>query len=264
VLPNERIDVILDMLKEKKTVRIAEISKRFDVSNLTARRDLDVLQDRKIVRRVYGGAILIADPSKLRTSSSTPSLPPSAYNELHSIGKAAASMIQEGDVVFLGTGSAILEVARNMHHLSDVTVITNSLAVINELSRTSNTIRTVGGTLDNNEQFIYGSSANDLLKTFCADKAFIGCGGVSLTHGVTDYQEPLADICRIMVHNSAFSVLVCSSNKFDVNAFSIVCPLSKLNAIITDDGIPQNARRQLEMESLDLKIVEREIQAQQI
>ena len=257
MLPEERLEVILDMLKTKKSVRIAEISQRFDISNLTARRDLDELQKRQIVRRVYGGAILITDPSSPSSSSSLSAKNQSSYDEIQSIGKLAASMIQEGDIVFLGTGSTILEVARNMHHLSNVTVLTNSLAVINELSTTNNTIRVLGGTLDNNEQFIYGSAANESLKTFYADKAFIGCGGVSLTHGIADYQEPLADICRIMVHNSAHSVLVCSSDKFNASAFSIVCPLSMLNTIVTDDGLSQKVKTHIQKENLDLRIAKK-------
>lgn len=257
MLPEERLEAILDILKKKKTIRIAEISQRFNISNLTARRDLDELQKRQIVRRVYGGAILIADISNPSVSSSLSSENESVYDEIQSIGKLAASMIQEGDTVFLGTGSTILEVARNMHHLTDVTVLTNSLAVINELSTSSITIRVLGGTLDNNEQFIYGAATNESLKTFYADKAFIGCGGVSLTHGIADYQEPLADICRIMVHNSACSILVCSSDKFNANAFSIVCPLSMLNTIVTDDGIPEKMKTEIQKENLDLRIVER-------
>lgn len=258
MLAQERQTIILEMLHKHNIIKISDIVSRFRISNLTARRDLDILQDQNLVRRIYGGAILVDHPETASSSASEACSPGKASQrmEIAAIGKQAASMIHEGDIVFLGTGTAVLEVARHMRHLSNVTIITNSLAVINELAATDNPIFVLGGQLDNNEHSINGTSATSMAQTFCANKAFIGCGGLTLEQGISDYSGAVAEVCRIMVQNAAQSILVSGSHKFGSNALSIVCPLSGLSTVITDAGVTPKYREGFQKAGVALQMVQ--------
>ena len=257
MLAQERQAIILEMFQQHHVIKISDIAAQFGISNLTARRDVGALEEQNLVRRVYGGAVLVtnaAQDAPVAPDEKKAAHP--VWSEKRAIGKQAASMIQEGDIVFLGTGSTVLEVAKHMRHLSNVTVLTNSLAVINALSDTSNTIYILGGLLDKNEHHTQGTFASSMLETFCADKAFIGCGGVSLDLGVTDYSNPVADIDRIMVKNASQSILVCNSHKFGSRALSIVCPLASLSTIITDEGISVKYRDGIAKAGVDLCLIQ--------
>ena len=259
MLAHERQAIILDLLQKNRVIKISDISSRFGVSTLTARRDLDVLQNQNLVRRVYGGAILLSDSSS--TPASSPAYLPdhrgrNLRTEKEAIGKLAASMVREGDILFLGSGTTILEVARNIRHMSNLTIISGSLAVINELASTNNSIHILGGLLDSSEHSVTGSLANSMLESFCADKVFISCDGFSLARGVTAYHPPGAEAGQIMMRNSAQSILVCGSHKFGINALSVVCPLSSLDMIITDDGLSIEDRDSIRNLGVDLRLTE--------
>lgn len=253
MLAHERQAHIINHLREHRVIKITDIVTRFNVSNLTARRDLDVLQEQKIVRRVYGGAILSAEPAALsRPDILLPSGDQEQAKNLEkkAIGKLAASLVREGDTLFLGSGNTVLEVARNLRHFSSLTIITCSLAVINELATTSNTIYVLGGRLDNSEHSIDVSDPQ--LQSFCVDKAFISCDGVTTTHGVTASYPPNTRTGHLMVKNARQAILVSNSRKFGNNALSITCNLSELSTIVTDDGLSQEYQECITQQGVSL------------
>lgn len=240
MIAQERHEIILQMLRQNRVIKIADIVAKFDISNLTARRDLDFLQDQNLVHRVYGGAILVDGGEEAPPSTkSTASRYRSQRADISAIGKLSASMIQEGDVIFLGTGSTALAVAKNMHQFSNVTVVTNSLPVLNELSSARNRVYSTGGALDADEQCFMGPLASATITSLYADKAFVGCAGISPDYGISDYSETVADIDRLMIQNSKQSFIVASSRKFGVKAFSYVCPLRGIHALITDEYLSE-------------------------
>lgn len=244
MLAHERQTHILNHLREHRVIKIADIVVRFGVSSLTARRDLDVLQEQRLVRRVYGGAILAVEPASLESSDSSHfpagNLSQAKNLERKAIGKLAASLVREGDILFLGSGTTVLEVARNLRNFSNLTVITSSLAIINELATTSNTIYILGGRLDNSEHSIDVSDPS--LQSFCADKAFISCDGITTTHGVTASYPPNTRTGHWMVKNAKQAILVSSSNKFGNNALSVTCDLAEISTIVTDEGLSPEYR----------------------
>lgn len=255
MLAHERQAHIIAHLREHRVIKITDIVDFFGVSNLTARRDLDVLQEQKIVRRVYGGAILCADPATLnRPDDLLPSTNQEQAKDLEkrAIGKLAASLVQEGDILFMGSGNTVLEVARNLRHLSSLTVITSSLSVINELSTTGSTIYILGGRLDYSEQSI--EIQDSRLESFCADKAFISCDGVTLTHGVTASYPPNVRAGQLMVKNAKEAILVANSRKFGNNALSITCKLSELSTVVSDDGLSEEYQKALLQQGVSLML----------
>lgn len=246
MLAPERQKLIADMLNKNKVIKISEISYRFGVSNLTARRDLDVLAEQGIVRRVYGGAILITrqdpvpeDPEAVRQEHCL-------VEEREAIGKLAAAQVEEGDSIFFGNGNMVLEVAKNLRQMSNLTIISSSLSVINEFANTNNTIYILGGVLDPYEPKIGGRTAYEMMKNFFVDKTFISCDGFSLKHGVTAYHQPGAEMGTLVVENAEMPILIANSPKFGRNALNRVCALSDLSMIITDSGMSEERRAELD------------------
>jgi len=150
----ERREEILALIERERRISVNEICSMFGISEATARRDLEALSEDGKVQRVHGGAIHVrkAPPEK-------PILERSLIQaeEKKRIGVLAAELVQDGDTVFLGSGTTVLEVAKNLHHKSNLTVITNSLLVIDELAgeREINIIA-LGGILRESERSLIG------------------------------------------------------------------------------------------------------------
>lgn len=242
MLAQERQAMILEMLKQNDIVYTSDITRQFGVSNMTARRDLETLDKKCLLRRVHGGAVAIDHDNTVQRTLSHHVEQEAVRADLQAIGKIAASMANEGDTIFLGPGTTVLAMAHHLRQKSNITILTNSFPVVNELANTNKIIYFLGGILNGDEYSVTGTFANSMLKTFCANKAFIGCGGISPEHGITDFSAPTADVNRLMVKNAAQSILLCTSDKLRSDAFSIVCPLSELDTVIIDDSLqPQDA-----------------------
>ena len=254
MLAQERQAKILEMLRQNEIVRISDITSHFGVSNMTARRDLDVLQRSNLLRRVHGGAVAVDNESIGQRAESSAVEQEAVRSDLQAIGKMAASMANEGDIIFLGPGTTVLAMAHHMRSKSNITILTNSFPVVNELANTNNIIYFLGGILNGNEYSVTGTFATSMLETFCANKAFIGCGGISLQHGITDFSAPTADVNRLMVKNATKSILLCSGDKLRSNAFSIVCPLSEIDVMISDESLDAQDAEAIRGFGIDLHI----------
>lgn len=256
MLAQERQSKILEMVRQQDIVHISDITSRFGVSNMTARRDLDALQKNNLLRRVHGGAVAVDSEAAVQRPAGSAVEQEAVRADLQAIGKLAASMAAEGDIIFLGPGTTVLAMAHHMRNKSGITILTNSFPVVNELANTDNIIYFLGGILNGDEYSVTGTFANSMLESFCANKAFIGCGGISLQHGITDFSAPTADVNRLMVKNAAQSILLCSSDKLRSNAFSIVCPLSEVDVMISDDSLPAQDAQAIRDFGVDLHIVD--------
>ena len=134
MLALERRSIIIEQLREKRVVKIAELANQFGVAPLTVRRDLDVLQDQKIVRRIFGGAVLAVEPEELNPNAflfADEGPDNEAYRRKQAIAKAAAELVQEGETLMLGTGTTVYEVSKYLRRFSNLTIITGNLSIIN-------------------------------------------------------------------------------------------------------------------------------------
>ena len=223
----ERHETIINLVKENNIILIGEISNTFGVSLETARRDLEALQDMGIVKRIHGGAVYVGEGSGTDVIDS--------YLEKKSIGICAAKHVNNGDTLFIDVGSTTLELARNLKSFKELTVITNSLPVINELVNTDVHVIVLGGELRSNEQFIYNNTTEQMISNYFVDKAFFSCGGLRFDDGITDYG---AVISRANIrHQSKEMILLADSSKFGHNANIKACSLDIIDRIIVDSNI---------------------------
>lgn len=228
----ERQRQILSLLTQQGRLSVTEIVKQFSISEATARRDLESLASQGRAQRVHGGVIVVerAPPELpiLERESEQP-------EEKARIGRAAASLIADKETVFLGSGTTVLEVARNLRNRKNLTVITNSLPVLNMLAGIKEiTVISLGGILRVSELSFIGHITEQALAEVRADKVFMGTRGVGLEHGLTnDYlQETLTD--RAIMKSGRDAIIVADHTKVNRVATVLLAPLDSMHTFVTD------------------------------
>jgi DeoR/GlpR family transcriptional regulator of sugar metabolism len=231
----ERQKVILQLIAEKGAVTVSDLCEQLGVSDMTIRRDLSVLEQASLLRRIHGGAV-----SARGRSYEPPVLAriQEARAAKQAIGQYAASLVHEGDSMAIDIGTTTLELARNLISLHDITVVTNSLPIANILTDQPG-IRLIvcGGIVRPGERSLIGPVAEYTFSRFYVDIAFIGIGGVELEAGLTEYNLDDAEVKRHMIRNSQRCVLLTDSRKFGLKTFAQVAPLDALDDVVTDDAI---------------------------
>ena len=178
MISDQRHQTIINLLEDLGAVTVSDLVKEFKVSEMTIRRDLDILENQGLLRRVHGGAVSrrgrsYEPPFMLRTSENL-------ENKIR-ISQAAADLIQNGDSITLDVGTTTLEIARHLQNKQDLTVITPSLQIANELINHPG-IRLIltGGILRIGELSMVGHLAERIFEDFFVDKLFLGAGAVDL------------------------------------------------------------------------------------
>ncbi len=246
MLAKERQRVILDMLYKKHVVKTVDIAKEFGITDLTARKDLDSLREQGFVERVYGGAVLlpISTGSFAGRERNINSNYLKTYDE--KIAEFASKMVEEGDKVFLGNDQIVLEVAKYLIHIPNLTFITASMQTAVFLMSNGCSIYLLGGKIDPIEHNIYSRSAMLMMEKFFPTKTIISCDGITAEHGPTTEFQPGAELGNISIRNAEKAILVVPSIKFGHNAMNKVCDFSDLYAIVTDDDLPTEYREKME------------------
>ena len=228
----ERQKQILSLLSQQGRLSVAEIVSQFSISEATARRDLETLSSQGKAQRVHGGVIAI--------EQAPPELPIlereiEQSDEKALIGRAAAKLVRNGETLFLGSGTTVLEIARNIRDHKNLTVITNSLPVLNILAGQKEiTVVSLGGMLRDSELSFIGHITEQALVEIRADKVFMGTRGVSLEHGLTnDYlQETLTD--RAILKCGREVIIVADHTKVNRVATVLLAPLNSIHMFVTD------------------------------
>ena len=257
MLQKERRDQILAMLHKQDIVKIPELAKTFGVSVITIRRDLDELVRAGQIQKVYGGATLApqaaSEPEAQRLFHARLA---QRHREKRLIGMAAAKLVGEGETIILDIGTTALEVAKHLEGHDDLTILTNSLPILNQLADTKLNVYSLGGKLRGNELALHGSLAFKALNDFCVDKAFIGAGGITLKNGITDHNLDSAELCTAIASRSRQTILVVDSSKFGKDASVIIGPLTSVETIVTDSGISREYTDSIREAGIELIIVE--------
>lgn len=251
MLAQERYAAILRMIRETNIVKIGDIANKLKVSNETARRDLETLQDQKLLKRVHGGAVLI-DPLTDAGMQAIP-LPKEevSYDEKASIGLEAAKTVRNGETIFLDIGTTTLQIAKNLRNKKDLTVLTTSLDIINELAGTQVTIIILGGKLIYDDLHIASPFTEEIFARYYVDRSFISCGGITQNGDITDYSDIALKRSVVREHSNRM-VLVADSGKFGKRAFVKVCDLGMLDSVITDTNLRPEFREALSEKGLEV------------
>lgn len=236
MLASERKLKIIELLEQKHSVTVSELTRLFPVSLETIRRDLESLESEGLLKRVYGGAVSIKKMKNYEHLSRRSSENIEGKLEL---AQNAASMICSGDVIMLDTGTTAISLAKYISgRFKALTVITNSLSVFNILSgQPEYKLILTGGLYLSNEEAFYGHLAEDTLKQLHAGKCFLTPSAVSLNMGISDFVEELIPLQRKMLANADRAFILADSSKIGTDAIMQIAPLNASYTYITDSGL---------------------------
>jgi DeoR family transcriptional regulator of aga operon len=253
VLNEERRRHILEILNRDGRVLVVDLAKEFRTSQVTIRKDLDVLQAHGRIYRSHGGALparesALDDPT-LREKEKL------HRNEKLQIATAAARMVREGQVVVLDSGTTTTAIARVLRKFENLTIITNAVNIAAELSGSSLEVILTGGTLRKNSFSLVGPIAEETLRRLNADILFLGVDGFDVQHGLTTPNLLEAKVNRAMMDVSRIVVAVCDSSKFGRRTLSSIAPPSGVHYLITDRGIPKQDLAALKKAGIQITLV---------
>lgn len=240
----ERRTMILDKLEDEGQIYVHGLSEQFNVSEVTIRNDLIQLEKKHMLIRARGGAI--------KTGRVGLDFELSKKNKLNlekkqRIGKRAARLIEDGDTIIVDSGTTTMEMTRNISPDCRITVITNALNIASHLAYSNNAqVILPGGFLRKESLSLVGTPAEKNFKNYLCDKLFLGVDGLDIQFGLMTPNIEEAHLNQTMIDISQQVIVLADSSKFFRRSLAIICPLSKVHILVTDDGIPPNYKSSLE------------------
>lgn len=254
MLTEERRKRILSSLQSEGSVQVDKISANLDVSLATVRRDLAALEKEGKLRRVYGGAVSIDRP--MTGSDAFKARQFRQMEEKVAAGRLAASLVQPGDTILLDVGTTTLEIAKALKNRSDVTVLTSSLSILNELVDSSLNVYSLSGRMRKGEYSFEGNLVANALQSFHVSKVFLGCYAYSLEYGITEPNYDSALNRSFFIQQSEDAILVTDSTKFGKNSSVIVENSPRVKTIVTDTGLSEEWCRKLRERGIRVLLAE--------
>ena len=253
MLNEERRRSILKTLHREGRVLVTELASQFRTSQITIRKDLEVLDNQGVIQRTHGGALpvqagALLDPT-LREKEKL------HRKEKMRIAMAAAKLVEEGESVLLDSGTTTTAIARALKDASKLTVITNATNIAAELAGTNVEVILTGGTLRKNSFSLVGPLAEQTLRQLSADILFLGVDGFDTKAGLFTPNLLEAQVNRIMVEIATRTVAVCDSSKFGRRSLCNIVPTSAVNQVITDKNISKHDLQTLREAGVSVTLV---------
>lgn len=235
-MKSERHQKIIEMIENRNFVSVSDLANELYVSEPTVRRDLAFLESQGFIRRSHGGATGKSGndtPFDYRTGK----VPRVKLN----MSRAAASLIQNGDTVFIDGSTSCRHIADHLEGLSDVTVVTNGAPIMSKLCQIPGiTVYSTGGQLIKNSQSFAGMRAQLFVTDFYFDKMFFSSSAVDKSGNITDYSLPETQLRRSVFERTRKKVFLCDKSKYGIMCGYFVASLNDIDIVISDmyfDGI---------------------------
>lgn len=246
----ERHQYILKKIQKEQHIAVVDLCRELNVSSVTIRKDLKLLEDKNLLYKIHGGATLnnpytvdrpVNEKEKLQSDEKT------------SIGQAAAALVSGNDSIIIASGTSVHAFAKLLPLNLAATVITSALNVALELSRHPHIeVIQLGGMLRKSSTSVMGPYSEEILKDFFCSKLFLGVDGIDLEFGLTTTNMMEAHLNRQMISVAQKTIVLTDSTKFGKRGFGKICNIDEIDHIITDKGIPRHTIEQLE--SLGVKV----------
>ena len=248
----DRLATVLQDLSANGSVSVAELGDRFGVSLATIRRDLELLEEQRLVTRVHGGAvsrgILYELPLRYKAARNE--------EEKRRIAAVAAELVPDGAAIGLTGGTTSTEVARAISEKAGLTVVTNALNIASELAMRSNLKLVVPGGVARSESYeLVGPIAEASLAGINLDLVFVGVDGIAVDAGCTTHHEGEAHTNRVLIERARRVIVVADSTKLGRVTFARICTLEQIDALITDERAAADDLAAFEAAGLDVTTV---------
>jgi DeoR family transcriptional regulator, aga operon transcriptional repressor len=249
----ERHQIIVNRLKSQGYVSVAELSKELKVSAVTIRKDLKLLEDRKLLYRTHGSATpqnpYIADRHVNEKEKVQ-------VEQKHRIGKMAAAHVEPFDTIILASGTTINEFSRQIEPGDGLTIICSSLIAAQNLTAHNNVeIIQIGGMVRKSSSSVAGPHAEKMLEGFTCSKLFLGVDGIDPDYGLTTTNAFEASLNQAMIKAAQKVIVLADSTKFGRRGFSKICGLESVDLIITDQEAPENILSRIREKGVEIKLV---------
>lgn len=232
MLALERRNSILEKLQEEKRVVVSELSQLYQVSEETIRRDLDKLDKEGLCIKSYGGAVLAEDnnvdmPFQVRKKSNV--------EAKQKIAELVADLVEDGEHIMLDASSTAVFIAKALKNKERLTVVTNSVEIMLELSDVSGwNIISTGGDLKEGYLGLFGPKTISSIREYNGEKAIISCKAFNLEHGFFDPNPEFASTKQAMMEHTNDCILAVDSSKLGKFAFAKVGDLKDISIVVTD------------------------------
>jgi DeoR/GlpR family transcriptional regulator of sugar metabolism len=249
----ERRHDILDSVLRTGRASVADLSQAFGVSEVTIRADLQMLAGQGLLVRTHGGAIPAGRISPELSLALRRQQQPLAKDH---IGEAGAALIEDGDAVYLDTSSTALAIARHLTSHRHVTVITNSIAIVQELGDYPHlTVVMPGGRLRRETASLIGVDGLDYVRRLNIQKGFFGAHGITVDEGLTDVSVEEAEVKQVVVGLCREVVAVLDATKWGRAGVASFASLNQIDAIITDQSAPPGLVAAVRAAGVDVRLV---------
>ena len=248
----ERHSIILELLREFGKVDVADLSSKLKVSAVTIRKDLDLLEEKKLLYRTHGGAIL-ADPYiATRKVSEKEKLRPEVKRR---IGLKAVELLSPQDALISASGTTVQAFARCIENMK-LTVITSAMNVAMELlDKPDIEIIQLGGIIRHSSASAVSEYAIRMLDNFSCSKLFLGVDGIDPEYGLSTTHIQEACLNQAMIAAATKTIVLADSSKFGRRGFSKICNMSDIDWVITDSGISPKMLEAIEEQGVKVTIV---------
>ncbi len=250
---SKRIEEIKSYIYANKTVTLDQLCKEFNVSLSTLRRDLDEILQEKDIKKIYGG--VTATNKRELVSFGERNISNSIKKE--HIAIKAASFVENGDIIFIDSGTTTLHMIEAMKDKKDITILTNNIEIIIQAIPYENiNIISLSGTLNRKTLSFTGTMATQVLQNYNIGKAFMASAGFSIENGITNSSALETDLKQLAVQRSQKTYLLADSSKNGVVSLMTYCQLDKINALITESTPSKEITEFLNQKSIDIILTE--------
>lgn len=260
MLPTQRRQRILEDINRTGAGTVAGLSEKYGVSETTIRRDLKLLEDDGHVRRTHGGAV-----SEQRENDTSTIVAREKRKRLYAEQKrqiaryVAQQLIEDGDIIMLGGGTTVNAIVPWLADKSDLTVVTNGLAIAGDLHHTLRqhgdaTIICSGGILRSVSSTFVGPVAERFFHEFHVNKLFLSATGLTLDTGVTDPSMLETQVKKAMIASASEVVIIMDSSKFTVKSLLTVLNVEDIDVLVTDEGITSEMKAAIEAWGVDVHV----------
>jgi len=257
ITTKQRRKAILYNLSRDRSVKVTELSSNLRISEVSIRRDLQILEEQGLLKRVHGGAIAL--------EFITPVSSLAKYNDLQRdkkerIGIAAAKLIHRSDSLIFDSGTTPLQVACSLEseilQSGNLTVITANLPIVRQLGHWPGVhLILLGGVYVPSHEAMVGPQTVDQLKGLHVDKMILGVDGITLSRGFTTSNVLEAEIDRAMVQAATEVIVVADSSKIGVIGLATIMPINGIHVLVTDKDAPPDFTNALKEMGIEVILV---------
>lgn len=235
---NERRVNILSILEKNGFASVTLLAESLGVSDMTIRRDLDYLEEKKKVRRVHGGAVCVENCNREPAFEQRVS---NLVEEKKNIARIAATLVEEETTIALDCGSTALELVKCLVDIPQLTIITSSIHIMNLCLNYPNLhVLVPPGHLRPHEGSLVGSETVEFLRSIHVDQFFMGVGGIDSKAGITEYNMDDIAVKKALAANAKQLIVLADASKFNKITFAKICDLDLIDCLVTNSTIPKN------------------------